>query len=42
MALNSNKNLEELFDLPASDHESQDSDEAAAGNDIATNLPWLP
>ena len=42
MALNSNKNLEELFDLPASDHESQDSDEAEAGNDIANNLPLLP
>lgn len=43
MALATNKNLEELFDLPDSDlTESQDSDPAEPGNDIANNLPVLP
>lgn len=42
MALNTNKNLEELFDMLPSDSESMDSDEAEAGNDIANNLPVLP
>lgn len=41
MPLAQNHNLEELFDLPPSE-ESQDSDIAEAGNDIANNLPVLP
>ena len=42
MPLANNHNLEELFDLPSSDIEPQDSDAAEAGNDIANNLPVLP
>lgn len=43
MTLASNKNLEELFDLPTTELPSQDdSDPAEAGNDIETNLPILP
>ena len=41
MTLATNKNLEDLFDLPSSD-ESVDSDVAEPGNDIANNLPVLP
>ncbi len=41
MPLATNHNLEELFDLAATD-EAQDSDAAEAGNDIANNLPVLP
>jgi hypothetical protein len=42
MPLANNHNLEELFDLPSTDTEPQDSDTAEAGNDIANNLPVLP
>ena len=41
MTLDTNHNLKDLFDLAPND-ESQDSDVAEAGNDIANNLPVLP
>lgn len=45
MPLATNKNLEELFDLPAGREQGDDADDitdAEPGNDIQTNLPVLP
>lgn len=42
MALPTNQNLEELFDLPRDDQEIDSIDSAEPGNDIANNLPVLP
>jgi hypothetical protein len=45
MSLATNKNLEELFDLPAGRENDNDSDpdvDAETHNDIQTNLPVLP